>query len=249
MPCRPKRSRAFTLVELLVVVAIIGILVSIMMPTLTRARDQAARVRCLVHLQNLMKAHAAYASMSNQYLPGSNGIVDMTQPNDPYGMLACLPTSTGLLATTGVMTSPEMWLCPKAKLSCPGIWYEEHGYPWGHEGWTDELIRENPYTYHFSYNAMTFFAPDFSYELENSMRRIDTFPDPRKTVLLAEENTGMIPWSSQDYQILNDPDFAGPDRTEPRHIGMSQVGYLDGHADQIESYIKLWYNEEYCPKP
>ena len=249
--CRNGRRNAFTLVELLVVVAIIALLVSILLPSLGRAKEHAYRVRCLAHLQNLVKAHHVYGAMFNEYLPGPNGIVDMSLPNDPYGMLACTSTNTGLLGKAGVVTSPEMWMCPKVKLPCPGIWYETHGYPWGHEGWTETMIRENPYTYHFSYNARTFCTPDGADWIDNDLRsrNIDTFPEPSCTVLLAEENSGMIPWSSSDYQVLNDPYFCGPDRTEPRHLGMSQVGYLDGHADQIDPYINLWYDDTYCPTP
>ncbi|MCK4627214.1 MAG: type II secretion system protein [Phycisphaerae bacterium] len=248
-----KGRYAFTLVELLVVIAIIALLVSILMPSLGRAKEQAYKVRCLVHLGNLMKAHATYASFSNRYLPGPDGVAE-DHPPHPLGIEACIPTSTGLLATTGAMTLPEMWLCPKAKDPNPGLWYREHGVPYG-SNWTLEQVEEYHYTYHFSYNSRTFLDPrcdaiagcyDF---VENYMRRIDTFPYPARTILLAEENTGMMSWSPSRFQILNDPWFHGPDWTEPRHLGTSQAGYLDGHAGSIPAYITLFHDEEYWPVP
>ena len=57
-PCRP----AFTIVELLVVVAIIGVLIGILLPAVSNARNQAKLTASQSNLRQLGVAHANYAS-------------------------------------------------------------------------------------------------------------------------------------------------------------------------------------------
>jgi prepilin-type N-terminal cleavage/methylation domain-containing protein/prepilin-type processing-associated H-X9-DG protein len=66
----PHQSRyAFTLIELLVVISIISLLISILMPSLTRARDQAKSVHCLARLKDFGAGLAAYENISGGMLP------------------------------------------------------------------------------------------------------------------------------------------------------------------------------------
>jgi len=60
---RPRR--AFTIIELLVVVSIIALLIGILLPAISRARDQARQTGSLANLRNLGTAHASYASEWN----------------------------------------------------------------------------------------------------------------------------------------------------------------------------------------
>lgn len=63
------RTHGFTLVELLVVVAIIALLVSILMPTLNKAKEQTRRVICTSNLRNCGTALHVYAAANDGYFP------------------------------------------------------------------------------------------------------------------------------------------------------------------------------------
>ncbi len=67
------RKRGFILMELLVVVAIIGILAAILLPALARCRESARRVSCANNLMELGIAMALYASEHEGLLPWSGG--------------------------------------------------------------------------------------------------------------------------------------------------------------------------------
>ena len=69
VPSRSKESgrpsAAFTLVELLVVIAIIAILAALLLPVLTRAREQAQSIVCLNNLKQMQLAWQTYADDNN----------------------------------------------------------------------------------------------------------------------------------------------------------------------------------------
>ncbi|HEV2393717.1 MAG TPA: type II secretion system protein [Verrucomicrobiae bacterium] len=133
LPEPARRSWAFTLIELLVVIAIVAILAALLLPVLTRARDQAGAVVCLNNMGQLQIAWHLYALDHDNTLPPNNG-ADYDGPVWVNGMLdyngnnsdntnALLLVGKGVnefgIATTliggsiGVYTqSPRMYKCP-----------------------------------------------------------------------------------------------------------------------------------------
>ena len=63
------RSRAFTLVELLVVIGIIALLISILLPVMGRARESASNIKCMASLRTIGQALHGYQAENRGSLP------------------------------------------------------------------------------------------------------------------------------------------------------------------------------------
>src|SRR3954469_24484325 len=67
--CSPRGGRSgFTLTELLVVIGIIAVLMALLMPALSAAREQAKRASCANNLRQIGVAEFAYAADNQGYL-------------------------------------------------------------------------------------------------------------------------------------------------------------------------------------
>ena len=106
-PSQHSRKGAFTLVELLVVIGIIAVLIGILLPALTRARQQSMTVQCMSNMRQVGLALLTYADQGDGYLfPNGmgwgNSTVYLNTPNDNS------MSNTGPLNSL-VLSSPDQW--------------------------------------------------------------------------------------------------------------------------------------------
>ena len=67
-----RRRKAFTLVELMIVIGVILLLVSIIVPAISAAREQARAVKCQNNIHQLWQGYVAFAEVHDNRLPGAS---------------------------------------------------------------------------------------------------------------------------------------------------------------------------------
>ena len=107
----PLTTRAFTLLELLVVIAIIAILAALVMPALRSAKLQSYSIRSSQNLRQLVAANIAYAADQGFYAPADN------KQNNRRWHGARTSASAAFDPTKGYLSdyfgkSPEILRCP-----------------------------------------------------------------------------------------------------------------------------------------
>src|SRR4051812_10966752 len=101
-----QRKKAFTLVELLVVIGIIAVLIAILLPALTAAKAQANRLKCASNIRTLGQVAFQYAYDNKGWIPRN------CDYNDPYS-----PSWIDLLARNMKKQLPSP---PAAMMYTPG---------------------------------------------------------------------------------------------------------------------------------
>ena len=110
----------FTLIELLVVISIISLLIAILLPALTKAREQARTLQCLSQMRTIGQGMAIYQSHSGGYmLPGTSALQSAsTHPSNRiywYGWLEKELGGQAWQAGTADMITGRYWFCPSSQ--------------------------------------------------------------------------------------------------------------------------------------
>ncbi len=95
------RSAGFTLMELLVVVAVIALLASLLLPALTNAREMGRRMKCVSNLRQINFGTMLYVQDYDGWLP-------------PAKHGGASTTAFAVLKLNGYI-KPELWNCPSDK--------------------------------------------------------------------------------------------------------------------------------------
>ncbi len=217
------RRAAFTLLELLVVIGIIGILASLMFAGLARSKEKARSVACLGHLKQLGLAFTLYLDENNSNFPapGSKTLMGPLPEDWIYWQVARDPKQSALApyVASGYFAT-NLFRCPS-------------------DGAARELERGNRSTdpYIYSYSMTSYLVTNevnqgTSLALDSAGNYLPfnaaSVRNPSGKILLAEEERDAPPDGLNDGRwvpILN------PLTT--RHNGKGNVTFIDGHVETV----------------
>lgn len=220
-PCPKTRRRGFTLVELLVVIGIIALLISILLPALSRAREQGNWVACMSNLKQIGTALLMYSNENKGCLPrpASNG---NGQFYDDIIIWREPPTAPATSSDDSVLASllnlkgdkfKTLWRCP----SDPAM---------------DRMGSAGP-GYHYSYSMNKAWDPDRSTAaasepaLTRRRPKVGNVKRASEKVCLAEEknaNDGRFEWSNVGT--------GGADELNDRHAKQGNLLFHDWHVER-----------------
>lgn len=150
----------FSLLELLVVVAIIGLLISILVPALGRARDHANLIACRSNLRNLILASLVYAGENGSCLP-----IDKKVDNPHKGLIEAVYDGE-------YITTMETFYCPSEKKE--GLRFSEENFREGNISYFYYCYQNRPANRYLS---------NFLLKVVPWPRILDTDMDPQSWVL------------------------------------------------------------------
>lgn len=111
-PSRISSRHAFTLLELLVVVAIIAVLAGLLMGVFGKGREQSRRATCLSNLRAVHTAITRYAADNDGAIPIGYRLEKKQFNTTLYSGSSNKWVLLGLLIDAGLITDPRILFCP-----------------------------------------------------------------------------------------------------------------------------------------
>jgi prepilin-type N-terminal cleavage/methylation domain-containing protein/prepilin-type processing-associated H-X9-DG protein len=224
-------QRAFTLIEVLVVLALIAILVGLLLPAVQKARETAVRAQGAYNVKQLALAVLNYESNHEALPPVQNAATTYPVVTYWFGVVTTDLTTGQNSATPfgGILTpyyenNTKTTLCPMLAASQVTLIY---GGTTGGYALNDNLA---PISY----------GPPPDYAMQISPRKITEFTTST-TILFTEAaliNGYNSPPDLEEAISMSGPTFPIPDPfgyaiavTQFRYSGVANVSYLDGHVE------------------
>jgi prepilin-type N-terminal cleavage/methylation domain-containing protein/prepilin-type processing-associated H-X9-DG protein len=245
------RHRAFTLVELLVVVGIIALLISLLFPLLGRAMESARRIDCMNNLRHLTHTIILYGNDNRGSFPGAAGGWSINGDDPLFASDWIYWQSFRNIENSRLARYLEQPLKPAA-FRCPSDDWRIRPQPRSSGPGTDV-----PYERYFYSYCMNKWLDSIGGRLAPAhyMGKMNLVRDPSRMIVLAEvderelrsggaweptvmDRDGSVKWAQllsvrHDRRERTEVFSRGynPDRSFPDARG--NVGFVDGHVDYV----------------